>query len=188
MRGDEVITKTQQKVYIQHDWTDQELVADGFLSYRPVKRVTMVRLLPPEEAPKTMKASGNTITAEAGYWIAYVAGKILRESLDDYKPRPIEPDIFADTYRPWTEPSWRPTPTESHLLRLGCKPYYKFTSVWAKQLIVETQVQCMESDEPSLAPKGAWLCVGAEGEPWSITNAWFQSHYRLPGNKHLNRD
>ena len=40
-----MITKAQQNVYIQRDWTEQELVADGFLSYRPVKRITMVRML-----------------------------------------------------------------------------------------------------------------------------------------------
>jgi hypothetical protein len=57
----------QHKVYIQRQWTDDELIADGFLYYRPLKRITMVRMLPPEEAPKSMKAAGNTITAEAGY-------------------------------------------------------------------------------------------------------------------------
>lgn len=176
-------TMDQQKVYIQRDWTDQELIADGFLFYQPVKRVTMVRLLPREEAPKTMKSSGNTITAEAGYWIAYAAGEALKATLDDYKPRPIEPDIFAETYRPWDETDWQPTPTEAHLQRLGCQPYYKIAGVWAKQLDAETWVQGMESAEPSLAPKGAWLCVGMQCEPWSITEAWFQEHYRLPGRK-----
>lgn len=44
----------------------------------------------------------------------------------------------------------------------------------------------MESDEPSVAPKGAWLCVGMEGEPWSMTEAWFQAHYLLPGHKNPN--
>jgi hypothetical protein len=187
MRGNEMAVMAQQKVYVQRHWTDQELITAGFLSYRPVKRITMVRMLPPEEAPKTMKASGNTITAEAGYWIAYVAGEVLKETLDDYKPRPIEPDIFAETYRPWDEPNWHPTPTQAHLQRLGCQPYYKFASIWAKQLVIATQVQGMESDEPSLAPKGAWLCVGTKGEPWSITEAWFQGHYLLPGSKNPTR-
>jgi hypothetical protein len=60
-----VTTVTQNRVYIQRDWTDKELRADGFLCYRPVKRVTMVRKLPLNEAPMTMKASGHSITAEA---------------------------------------------------------------------------------------------------------------------------
>jgi hypothetical protein len=173
----------QQKVYVQRQWTDDELTADGFLYYRPVKRMTMVRLLPPEEAPKIMKAAGNTITAEAGYWIAYAAGDTLKAALDDYKPRPIDPEIFAETYRPWDEPREKLTPTQAHLQQLGCTPYYKTAGVWAKLLTAETRVQGMESAQPSVAPKGAWLCVGMEGEPWSITDVWFQAHYLLPGQK-----
>jgi hypothetical protein len=171
----------QDKVYVQRQWTDQALVADGFLAYRPVKRITMARRLPPEEAPKTMTASGNTITAEAGYWIAYAAGDVLKETLSDYKPRPIEPGIFAETYHRWDEPNWHPTPAQAHLQRLGCQPYYKIVGVWAKQLAADTWVQSIESAEPTLAPKGAWLCVGMEGEPWSMTDVWFQVHYVLPG-------
>jgi hypothetical protein len=177
-------TAAHSKVYTQCDWTDQALIADGFQSYAPVKRIVMVRMLPPEEAPKTMKASGNMITAEAGYWIAYVAGDELQPTLDDYKPRPIEPDIFAVTYRPWDEPIWRPTPTQSHLRRLGCLPYYKFASVWAKQLTAPTWVQSIESSKPSLVAPGKWLCVGMEGEPWSMTDAWFRVHYLSDRHAH----
>lgn len=172
---------THHKVYMQHDWTDKALVADGFLSYRPIKRITMVRMLPKEEAPKTMKAAGNTITAEAGYWIAYASGEKLKDTLEEYKPRPIEPEIFAETYRPWDESNWHPTQTEAHLQQLGCVPYYKTASVWAKQLTAETWVKGMESDEATEAPIGTWLCIGREGEPWSITDTWFQEHYLLPG-------
>jgi hypothetical protein len=128
-----------------------------------------------------MKTSGNTITAEAGYWIAYAAGDVLKATLDDYKPRPIEPDIFAETYRRWDEPNWHKTPTQAHLQRLGCQSYYKFVGVWAKQLTADTQVQSIESAKPTLAPRGAWLCVGTDGEPWSMTDVWFQEHYWLPG-------
>ena len=74
----EMATKNHEKIYTQHNWTDKALVADGFLSYTPVKQITMVRMLRPEEAPKSMKAGGNTIIAKAGYWIAYVAGDILK--------------------------------------------------------------------------------------------------------------
>jgi hypothetical protein len=179
MKGNEM---AEQKVYIQHNWTDKALVADGFLSYRPVKRMTMARMLPLEEAPKIMIAAGNEITAEAGYWIAYAAGDVLKSTLDDYKPRPVDPDIFAETYRSWDEPNWQPTPTEAHLQQLGCKPYYKIASVWAKQLTAETWVKGMESDEATMSPKGAWLCIGTEGEPWSMTEVWFQAHYMMPGH------
>jgi hypothetical protein len=182
------VMTTQSKVYVQRQWTDAELITDGFLYYRPVKRVTMVRKLPPEEAPKSMKSAGNTITAEAGYWIAYAAGEVIKAALDDYKPRPIEPEIFAETYRTWDEPDLQLTSTEAHLRQLGCQPYYKTAGVWAKLLTAETRIQGMESDEPSVAPKGAWLCVGMEGEPWSITEAWFQAHYLLPGYRNPNPD
>jgi hypothetical protein len=30
-----------------------------------------------------------------------------------------------------------------------------------------------------LAPAGAWLLIGTDGEPWSVTDAWFQTHYVL---------
>ena len=179
-------TVAQQKVYVQRNWTEQALIADGFLSYRPVKRITMVRRLPPEKAPKTLKTSKHTVNAEAECWIAYVAGDVLKETLNDYKPRPIEPDIFVTTYQSWDEPNWRPTPIQGYLRRLGCQPYYEIASVWAKQLADATWVQSTESVEPALAPAGAWLCVGMEGEPWSMTEAWFQAHYQLPG--HINPD
>ena len=167
------------KVYLQRHWTDQELVADGFHAYRPVKRITMARRLPPDKAPKIIKTSWATLTAPAGYWIAYVAGEALAETLDDYQPRPIEPHIFAETYRPWYTPTWKRTPTEAHLQRLGCQPYFKIAGVWAKQLASDAWVQSMESGKPSRAPKGEWLCVGTEGEPWSVTAAWFHARYLL---------
>jgi hypothetical protein len=175
----EMTALAEKKVYIQRDWTDQELIADGFLSYRPVKRITMARMLPMEEAPKTIKTSGNTFTVQAGYWIAYKAGHRLKETLDDYEPQPIDPDIFAAAYRLWDEPDEYLTATQAQLQRLGCKPYYKIVGVWAKQLVIETWVQSMESVEPSLAPKEAWLCVGIEGEPWIMTDTWFQANYRI---------
>jgi hypothetical protein len=185
MKGYDMI---QQKVYVQQDWTDDALLADGFLSYRPFKSVTMVRKLPAGEAPKTMKAGRDIVTAEAGYWIAYVAGEMVKSTLDDYKPRPIEPDIFAETYHAWDEPNWKPTLSEIRLKQLGCTPYYKIASIWAKQLTTDTWIKGIESDEPSLSIKGAWLCIGMEGEPWSITDAWFQAHYQLPGRSGPKQD
>lgn len=176
-----MIRTNSEKIYTKRNWTDQALVADGFLSYVSVKQITMVRLLPEEEAPKIMQVAGNTITAEAGYWIAYVAGETLQATLDDYKPRPIEWDIFAETYRIWDEPLYDLTATEAHLQQLGCTPYYKFANVWAKKLNTDTWVHGIESTKVSLTPRGMWLCISDEGEPWGITDAWFQAHYLLPG-------
>ncbi len=181
-------TVAQQKVYVQRNWTEQALIADGFLSYRPVKRITMVRRLPPEKTPKTMKTSKNTVIAAAKCWTAYVAGDVSKDTLSDYKSRSITPDVFAATYQCWDEPNWHPTPVQSYLRRLGCQPYYEIASVWAKQLADATWVQGTASDEPSLAPKGAWLCVDMEGEPSIMTEAWFQAHYQLPGHINPNGD
>jgi hypothetical protein len=169
------------RVYQQRKWTERELVAQGFLYYAPVKRVTMVRQLPPAESPKIIKTSWDTITATAGYYIAYVAGDKLKANLDDYEPRPIEPHIFRATYKPWDVKGYKPTPIERHLWELGCRPFYKTTGVWAKRLKEETYVQSIESSKPSIAPSGAWLCVGTEGEPWSVTDNWFRTRYQPPG-------
>ena len=181
-------TVAQQKVYVQGNWTEQALIADGFLSYLPVKLITMVRRLPPEKAPKTRKTTKNTISADAEHWIAYVAGDVQKETLNDYKPRRIEPNTFVATYHQWDEQDWHPTPIQAYLRRLGCRPYYEIANVWAKQLTDEIWVQSVESAEPSLASKGAWLCVGMEGEAWSMTEAWFQAHYQLPGHENPNGD
>ena len=177
MEGYKMTVSTPKKVYVQQHWTDDALMADSFHAYHPVKRITMVRRLPAEEAPKIIETAGETLTAGAGYWIAYVAGKVLKETLDEYKPRPIDPHVFAKTYRPWDEPKEKLSVTQVHLLRLGCQPHYKFASVRAKHLTAEAWIQGMESDEPMLTPAGAWLCIGTEGEPWSVTDAWFQKHY-----------
>jgi hypothetical protein len=174
---------TQQKVYAQHHWTDQALIDDGFRAYYPVKRISMARILPAKEAPMIIKTSRDTIIAQAGYWIAYVAGKTMKTSLDEYEPRPIEPHIFAKTYRLWDEPTWNPTPTESHLRRLGCQPYFKIAIVWAKELTMPTWVQGLESNKPALSPIGVWLCIGTEGEPWTVKPSWFHARYLSPAGK-----
>jgi hypothetical protein len=183
MEGYEMTLTDQQNIYTQRQWTDQELIGDGFLSYRPVKSITMMRMLAPEKALEDIENSDNAITTRTRSWMPYVGGDALKEALEDYDPRPIEADIFAATYRPWDESDWRPTPTEAHLQQLGCMPYYKVASVWAKQLTAETRVQGKGSTEPLLAPVGAWLCVDSEGEPWSETDAKFHAHYHLPKQK-----
>jgi hypothetical protein len=177
VKEDEMTAVVRDKVYVQWQWTDEALIADGFQSCQPIKRLVMARRLPADEAPKIIESDGETLTAEAGYWIAYVAGKTLKATLDEYEPRPIEPHIFAETYRPWDEPDQTLTVTQAHLQQLGCQSYYKFANIWAKQLSTETWIQGMESDEPVLTPAGEWLCIGAGGEPWSVTDEWFQTHY-----------
>ena len=176
------LVNARPQIYQARKWTDRQLVEQGFEYYRPVKRVTMVRPLPDSEAPKVIKTAWDTVVARSGYIIAYVAGDSLKTGLDDYEPRPIEPHIFAKTYKPWDDPRWKPTPTERHLIALGCKPYFKVAGVWAKKLKQDTYVQSIESSKPVIAPAGAWLCVGTEGEPWSVDDHWFHTRYLLPGS------
>ncbi|NWG17893.1 MAG: hypothetical protein HXY41_14790 [Chloroflexi bacterium] len=168
------------RVVRQRKWTEKELRAQGFRYYDPHKQVTMARRLPPAEAPKTIQTPWDTIVATAGYYIAYQASETPGKPLDAYSPRPIEPKIFRETYAPWREPDWKPTPTQAYLLKLGCKPYYKTVGVWAKRLKEPTLVKSLESSKPSLAPAGAWLCVGSAGEPWTVTDEWFRSRYAPP--------
>jgi len=176
------LVTARPQIYQARKWTDRQLVEQGFQYYRPVKRVTMVRPLPDAEAPKVIKTAWDTVVARPGYIIAYVAGDTLKSSLDEYEPRPIEPKIFAKTYKSWDDPRWKPSATERHLIALGCKPFYKVAGVWAKKLKQDTYVQSIESSKPVIAPAGAWLCVGTEGEPWSVDDHWFHTRYLLPGS------
>lgn len=167
-------------MYKPHPWTDEELKTDGFRYFYPIKRVSMVRLLPESESPKIIQTPWNNVIAKTGDYIAYVAGDKIKNSLDDYEPRPIEPAIFHETYEPWTDPNWKPTPAEAHLSKLGCKPYYKTAGVWAKRLREKTLVQSLESPAPSITPAGAWLCIGVAGEPWTVSDEWFHWRYIVP--------
>lgn len=173
----------KRRVVRQRKWTERELRAEGFRYYPSRKQVTMVRRLPPDEAPKVIETPWDTIVAQAGYFIAYQTNEAPGKPLDDYAPRPIEPHIFKETYAPWRVPHWKPTPTEAYLMKLGCKPFYKTVGVWAKRLTEPTYVQSIESDEPSLSPVGAWLCIGSAGEPWTVTNEWFHRRYVTAAKK-----
>jgi hypothetical protein len=179
----------QQNVYVQQDWTEEALITDGFVSCRPIKRITMMRMLSPEKTlPDVVEDEEVIITPKTVYWMAYSVGSALAPTLDDYDPRLIEARTFAETYRYWDEPDWHPTAAEAHLGRLGCLPYYKTANVWAKQLTAETWVQSKGSAQPVLAPVGAWLCVNMHGEPRSETDDWFHAHYLLPKQRNPARN
>jgi hypothetical protein len=169
----------------QKRWTEAELISKGFRYYASVKQVTMVRRLQAAEAPLVIQTDWDTLVAHAGYYIAYRAGDTLQARLEDYSPRPIQPDIFKISYAHWDDPAWIPSPTEQHLLALGCRPYYKQVGVWAKRLTTQALVQSMESCEPAVVPPGAWVCVGIQGEPWSTTDEWIRSRYQVPESAFL---
>ncbi len=174
----------QQNVYAAHQYhNDQELLSDGFLAYRPVKRVIMMRMLPPEAAPVMIEGSPDDaplpVPTSPQRWMIYHSGDSQDLSRDDYDLGPIESHIFAETYRRWEDPDWQPTPTEAHLQRLGCMPYYRFATIWGKRLTAESWLKQTENIAPVEAPAGSWLCVNGEGAIWGETDVQFQAHYQL---------
>lgn len=174
----------QEKVYAQQVWTDEALITDGFIAYRPVKRVTMMRMMLSEKPPLPDEENPDEIIPPAlRYWMAYRANSDTISPAADYNPEPIESNAFAEMYRYWDEPDWQPTVAEGHLQRLGCLPYFKFATVWAKQLTADTWVKSKGKSKAALAPTGSWLCVSADGEPTAETEDWFHAHYLMPKQK-----
>jgi hypothetical protein len=167
------------EVIRQKRWTKQELVDSGFRYYARKKQIVMARMLPPEEAPMTIVTPWDTLVATAGYVICYEPGDVVWPSLEDYPHWPVQPRHFRETYARWSDKTWRPSPTEAHLMKLGCKPFYKFAGVWAKRLNQETMVQTLESPEPVPLPRGVWLAIGIEGEPYSLADKAFRSRYDI---------
>lgn len=162
----------------QRNWTEQELVASGFERFERIKQVVIVRRLSEEEGAKRIVTEwGEHLIAEVGYAICYHAGEIVMPNLDAYYHWPVEPYIFDDTYRPWDQREWHPTKTEAHLMSLACKPYYKFASIWAKQLDQSTWMQSPEHREPVAVESGRYLVIGAKGEPYTMSVKEFYSRY-----------
>lgn len=147
----------------QKDWSEQELLEQGFRYYRRRKRVVLARELPPEEAPLRIAYGNDILVATAGYMICFSAGWFKRKSLYDYFHWPVAPDHFADLYLEWDEPNWRPKWGERHLMSLGCKSYYNAEGVWAKKLTEPRWIQGLEHEKPFEVPAGAWLLIGAKG-------------------------
>lgn len=162
----------------QQDWTTEELLRAGFARYDRIKQVVMARRLPEAEAPLTIKTEwGEELVAQAGYTICYRAGNVIQQKLNDYYHWPVEPYIFDDTYRPWDQREWKPTPTEKHLMELGCRPYYKLASVWAKEVTHSLWMQSPEHEAPVEVGAGRYLIIGARGEPYTMSLAEFYSRY-----------
>jgi hypothetical protein len=162
----------------QHPWTETELLEEGFEPYERKKELVMARQLSEFEAPKRIVTSGGEeLIAQAGYMICYRPGDRLLIHLDAYQQWPVEPEIFAETYRAWDEPYWTPTPAEKHLMELGCLPYYKAAGVWAKKLDEPVYVQSLEQHEPKLVQTGSYVAIGAQGEPYSMGDDSFARRY-----------
>lgn len=158
----------------QRDWSEQELLDNGFRYYERRKYVVLARELPPEEAPLTMRYENDVLTATAGYMICFNADWRKRKSLYDYHHWPVAPDHFADTYHEWDDPTWKPNRGEKHLMSLGCKPYYNAAGVWAKKLTHPQWIQNPEQTEPFEVPAGAWLILGATGSTKGVP-MWYRT-------------
>jgi len=164
----------------QRDWDDTDLRAHGFKQFDRKKEIIMVRSLPANEAPKIIHTSwGETLIAQAGYFICYAPDGEPQAHLDQYNHWPVHPDIFRKTYQKWAD-KFEPTPAQQHLLKNGCQPYYKAVKVWAKELDEGVYIQGLEHERPVLVPKKRVLAIGAEGEPYHMGDQTF--HDRYEGN------
>lgn len=162
----------------QRNWTKQELALAGFEHYDRIKQVVMARRLSEAEAPLAIKTEwGEKLVAEAGYAICYRAGNVIQPSLNDFYHWPVEPYIFDDTYRPWDQRNWIPTPAEQHLITLGCRPYYKLAGVWAKKITHPIWMQSPEHKQPVEVGPGRYLVIGIQGEPYTMGKDEFFSRY-----------
>ncbi|MCU0513284.1 MAG: hypothetical protein MUE40_12025 [Anaerolineae bacterium] len=165
----------------QESWTDHQLKAAGFHHYQRKKQVVMAREVSAAEAPLTVvTAQGDTLVASAGYMLCYLAGDVVHDRLEQYDHWPVEPQLFAQTYRAWDEPEWQPTPPEQHLMHLGCAPYYKAAGVWAKQVDEPVYIQSLEHEAPVKIDTGQILAIGSGGEPYSMGEQTFHDRYQLP--------
>lgn len=164
------------QVLRQRDWSEQELLDNGFRYYERKKYVVLARELPPEEAPLKMQYENDTLIATAGYMICFSADLRKRKNLYDYDHWPVAPDHFADMYREWDDPNWRPKWGEKHLMSLGCKPYYNAAGVWAKKLTHSQWIQNPEQTEPFEVPAGAWLILGATGSTKGVP-MWYRAGF-----------
>jgi hypothetical protein len=162
----------------QRSWTKQELKREGFAYYERRKELVMARELPASEAPKEIKSScDEPLIVEAGYMICYSPNEDLHHTLDAYEQWPVEPEIFGDTYSSWDESLDDLSHTAKQLMDLGCRPYYKSKGVWAKQADAECYIQSLESEKPLQVEPGWMVVIGADGEPYCMTEDEFLSRY-----------
>lgn len=172
------------RIIRQQTWTDEALHEAGFQYYHRKKQLVMARILQDGEAPAHIQTSwGDTLIAHAGYVICYKAGKRVFPALSDYEHWPVEPHIFAQTYRTW-DTTWTPSPPQRHLLACGCQPFYKAVGVHAKILEQPVYIQSLENDYPVLVDAGRVLVIGVKGEPYAMTLENFHSRYDVPDYHH----
>ncbi|HEX2619571.1 MAG TPA: hypothetical protein VHL11_05470, partial [Phototrophicaceae bacterium] len=163
----------------QRKWTESELRAQGFQHYKRKKELVMAGRLPPTRAPMTIRYTLEIVIAEVGDILCFDPGAQVMQHFFDYDYWSVKPMIFRQTYREWDDSDWKPNPPQLHLMRYGCRPYFKFAGVWAKILDKPVYVQSLESPKPALIPVGAWLTIGTMGEPWHMGDDSFRNRYHV---------
>jgi hypothetical protein len=123
-----------------------------------------------------------TLMADPGDIICYLPSTKRKDQVEDYDHWPVQRELFRETYKPWDDKMWRPNDAEAHLMEHGCRPYYKATGVWALRLPISIYVQSLESPEPAVVPRGRWLCIGSQGEPYNMNDEQIHSRYIVPEN------
>jgi len=162
------------RVLRQRNWTEAELIAGGFRYYQPRKRLVMARVI---NTVTNIELTLETLMADAGDIICYNPGAEPKTEMADYDQWPVAKELFKKTYKAWDDGSWRPNTAEAHLMEHGCLPYFKSAGIWALRLPISIYVQSLESPEPSVVPRGRWLCIGLEGEPYNMNDEQMHTRY-----------
>lgn len=166
-----------RRVLRQREWSDDQLKAAGFNYYQPVKRMVMAKLI---TDMTQVKVTLEVLTAKSGDIMLYSPGDTPHDNLDDYDHWPAKRDIFTQNYARWDDPNWKPGAIEKQFLINGCIPYYRKRGVWALKLPISIYMQTLESPEPVIVPKGRWLLIGSQGEPYSQSDEDFYERYVVP--------
>jgi hypothetical protein len=169
-----VVKVAEHRVLRQRAWSEDELERAGFHYYAPVKRLVMAKLL---TQTMNIEVTLEVLTAKTGDVVVYAPGDETQDELDDYDHWPVRRDLFNQTYKRWDEPDWRPNTQEQFLMRNGCLPFYKWKGIWSLLLPYPIYVQSLESPEPIIVPKGRWLCIGSQGEPYNMSDEDFRERY-----------
>jgi len=170
-----VASARNNKVLRQRMWSDEQLIRSGFRHYAPIKRVVMAKML---DDDANIETTLEVLNADKGDIMLYTPGDELHDNLDDYDHWPVRVDLFRQTYARWNDMTWQPTPTQKHLMRFGCLPYYRKRGVWALKLPISIYIQSLESPEPVVVPVGRWLAIGSEGEPYHMSDDSFNERYQ----------
>lgn len=167
------------RVLRQRQWTEAQLKAGGFRYFEPRKRLVMARVI---SQVTNVELTLETLMADAGDIICYYPGDKKLSDVSDYEQWPVAKELFKKTYTAWDDGSWRPNPAEADLMEHGCLPYFKSTGVWALRLPISIYVQSLESPEPAVVPRGRWLCIGSQGEPYNMNDEQIHARYVIPAN------